>query len=119
MWNKLFTHCQPGFIPGDSCAAQLLSITHKIYKSIDCNPPTDVRGIFLEISKAVEKVWYEVSIFKLNAYGVDDILKLLENYLTGRQQRVVSNNQFSPCQNIFGRRATEVCIRALFISNLQ
>ena len=27
-------------------------------------------------------------------------LKLLANYLTGRQQRVVSNNQTSLCQNI-------------------
>ena len=28
--NKLFTECQSGFIPGDSCVAQLLSITHEI-----------------------------------------------------------------------------------------
>ena len=28
--NKLFTECQCGFIPGDSCVAQLLSITHEI-----------------------------------------------------------------------------------------
>ena len=32
MQNKLFTECQSGFIPGDSCVAQLLSITHEIYK---------------------------------------------------------------------------------------
>ena len=36
--NKLFTECQSGFIPGDSCVAQLLSIMHEIYKSFDCNP---------------------------------------------------------------------------------
>ena len=28
--NNLFTKCQFGFIPGDSCIAQLLSITHEI-----------------------------------------------------------------------------------------
>ena len=33
--NKLFTECQPGFISGDLCIAQLLSITHQIYKSFD------------------------------------------------------------------------------------
>ena len=27
--NNLFTECQSGFIPGDSCVAQLLSITHE------------------------------------------------------------------------------------------
>ena len=45
MQNKLFTECQSGFIPGDSCVAQLLSITHEIYKSFDCNPSADTRGI--------------------------------------------------------------------------
>ena len=29
--KKLFTPCQSGFIPGDSCVSQLLSITHEIY----------------------------------------------------------------------------------------
>ena len=40
--NKLFTPCQSDFVPCDSCVSQLLSITHKIYKSFDCHPPTDV-----------------------------------------------------------------------------
>ena len=53
--NKLFTEFQSDFIPGDSCAAQLLSITHEIYKSFDCNPPYDIRGTFLDISKAFRK----------------------------------------------------------------
>ena len=56
MQNKLFTECQSGFIPGDSCVAQLLSITHEIYKSFDCNPPADTRGIFLDISEVFDKV---------------------------------------------------------------
>ena len=35
--NKLFTDRQSGFMPGDSCALQLLSITHEIYKSFHSN----------------------------------------------------------------------------------
>ena len=78
MQNKLFTECQSGFIPGDSCVAQLLSITHEIYKSFDCNPPADTRGIFLDISEVFDKVWHEGLIFKLKTYGIDDdLLKLL------------------------------------------
>ena len=85
--NKLFTECQSGFIPGDSCVAQLLSVTHEIYKSFDCNPPYDIRGTFLDISKAFDKVWHKGLIFKLKSYGVDgSLLKLMENYLTGRQK---------------------------------
>ena len=54
MQNKLFTDCQSGFLPGDSCVSQLLSITHVIYRSFDCNPPVDVRGALLDIWKALE-----------------------------------------------------------------
>ena len=94
--NKLFTDCQSGFTPGDSCVTQLLSITHEIYKSFDCNPPCDIRGTFLDISKAFDKVWHKGLIFKLKSYGVaGSLLKLKENYLTGRQQRVVLNGQTS------------------------
>ena len=100
--NKLFTPCQSGFIPGDSCVLQLLSITHEIYKSFDCHPPTDMRGTFLDISKAFDKVWHKGLIFKLKTYGVEGkLLKLLENYLTDRQQRVVLNDQMSSQQNVY------------------
>ena len=44
--NNLFTECQPGFIPRDSCAAQ----------SFDCSPMRDIKGVFLNISKAFDKV---------------------------------------------------------------
>ena len=94
MQNKLFTECQSGFIPGDSCVAQLLSITHEIYKSFDCNPPADTRGIFLNISEAFDKVWHEGLIFKLKTYGIEgDLLELLINYLKDRKQRVVLNGK--------------------------
>ena len=85
------------FQSGDSCVAQLLSITHEIYKSFDCNPSADTRGIFLDISKAFDKVWHEGLIFKLKTYGIDgDLLKLLINYLEDRKQRVVLNGQILP-----------------------
>ena len=77
MQNKLFTECQSGFIPGDSCVTQLLSITHEIYKSFDCNPSVDMKGIFLDISKGFHKVWHEGLIFKLNTYGIDILINNL------------------------------------------
>ena len=102
MQNKLFTPCQSGFIPGDSCVSQLLSITHETYKSFDCHPTTDMRSTFLNISKAFDNVWHEGLIFKLKTYGVEDnLLKLQENYLTDRQQKVVLNGPTSLWQNVY------------------
>ena len=53
--NRLFTPSQSGFLPGDSCIAQLLSIIHEIQTAFDENPTVDVRGVFLDLSKALDK----------------------------------------------------------------
>ena len=81
-------------------APQLLSITHEIYKSFDCNPSVDVRGTFLDISKAFDKVWHDGLIYKLKLYGVENkLLNLIQNYLTNRQQRVLLNERTSKWTN--------------------
>ena len=69
--NNLFTDCQSGFTPGDSCISQLQSITQEIPNSFDCNPPEDIRGVFLDIFKAFCKVWHEGLIFKLKTCSVE------------------------------------------------
>ena len=43
--NNLFTPSQSGFLPGDSCIAQLLSKIHEIQTAFDENPTVDVKGI--------------------------------------------------------------------------
>ena len=65
-------------------------------KSFDCNPPLEVRGIFLDISKAFDRVWHDGLIYKIKSFGVTDTpLKLIENFLSNRYQRVVLNGQSS------------------------
>ena len=63
MQKKLFTNCQSRFMSGDSCVSQLLPIIHD--ESVDCIPPVDVRGTFLDISKAFDKVWHDCLMLKL------------------------------------------------------
>ena len=55
-----------------------------------------MRGVFLDLSKAFDKVWHDGTIFKLKAYGVEGkLLSLLKNYLENREQRVVLNGERS------------------------
>ena len=94
--EKLVNPNQSGFRPSDSCINQLIAITHEIFKAFDCNPPLEVRSVFLDISKAFDKVWHEGLIYKVKSMGVSgQLLNLLENYLTNRHQRVLLNGQNS------------------------
>ena len=68
--NNLLNGNQSGFPPGDSCVHQLLSITHEIYKAFDANPSLEVRGVFLDLSKAFDKVWHDSLMYKLKCLGI-------------------------------------------------
>ena len=70
--NESYTKCQSGFLPGESCISQLLSIVHDINSSFDWNPTQDVRGIFLDISKVFDKVTLEglkLTLFRMGFFG--------------------------------------------------
>ena len=54
--KNLLSENQSGFNPSDSCVNQLLATTHEIFSSFDNN--SEVRGVFLDISKAFDKVWH-------------------------------------------------------------
>ena len=90
--NKLISPNQSRFRPGNSCVNQLLAITHKIYKPF--YERFEVRGVFLDISKAFDKVWHEGLLFKLNQNGTSgNILYLLRDFLSCQKQRVILDGQ--------------------------
>ena len=61
-----------------------------------------MRGVFLDISKAFNKVWHDGLIIKLKSYGIEgELLLLLKNYLHNRKQRVVLNGQTSEWERIY------------------
>ena len=99
--EKLLNTNQSGFRPFDSCINQLLTLTHEIFSAFDCNPSQEVRSIFLDISRAFDKVWHEGLLYKLKSFGISgNLLNLIKHYLTDRSQRVLLNGQCSNWQPI-------------------
>ena len=79
--NNLISPNQSGFKPVHSCINQLLSITHEIYNSFD--EGVEVRSIFLDISKAFDKVRHKGLLFKLSQNGISgNLLDLLSSVLS-------------------------------------
>ena len=86
--NNLISQNQSGFKRGDSCINQLISITHDILNSLD--EGLEVRGVFLDISKAFDKVWHDGLIYKLQQNGISgELLNILIDFLSNRKQRLV------------------------------
>ena len=82
--NNLTSPKQFGFRPGNSCINLRLSITNDIFTSFDNG--VEVRGVFLDISKAFVKVWHDGLIYKLKQNGMKDkLLCLLIDFLKNRQ----------------------------------
>ena len=74
--NNSISENQSGLKPGDSCINQLFAITHEIFSSFDNN--YEVWGVFLDISKAFDKVWHEGIVYKLKRNGISgNLLKVV------------------------------------------
>ena len=97
--NHLLSKKQSGFRPGDSTINQLLAITTEIYNSFETLDET--RAVFLDISKAFDKVWHEGLLFKLRQNGIKgSLLTTLKDFLSNRKQCVVLNGIESPWEPI-------------------
>ena len=61
----------------------------------------EVRGVFLDISKAFDKVWHAGIIYKLTQNGISwNLLNLLQDFLKERKQSVVLNDKSLYGKNI-------------------
>ena len=70
--NNLITKNQSGFRPGDSATNQLLYLVNEIHESFEDKQSLEVRAVFLDISKAFDKVWHKGLLFKLKQNGIMD-----------------------------------------------
>ena len=68
--NDLITKNQSGFRPGDSTINQLLFLVNEIHEAFENPKSLEVRAVFVDISKAFDKVWHDGLIFKLKQNGI-------------------------------------------------
>jgi hypothetical protein len=92
--NNLLNASQHGFLPGKSCTTNLLEFMESVTREVDAGKPVDV--VFLDFTKAFDKVPRERLLEKLRAHGIRGrALNWIRNWLTGRKQRVVLNGKCS------------------------
>ena len=65
--NNILSKSQLGIRKGDSCISQLLAITHEIYSNFDVCSSLETGGVFLDKSKAFDRVWNEGLLYKLKS----------------------------------------------------
>ena len=88
--NNLVSQRQSGFMPNDSTTNQILHITNDILESFEKGDETIV--VFMDISKAFDRVWHRGLLVKLENNGIKgSLLKWFQSYLSDRYQRVVLN----------------------------
>ena len=73
---------------------QLVSILHDIYNGLELR--NEARMVFLDISKAFDKVWHDGLLFKMKQLGFSDhLVNFIKSYLSNRRQRVTICGQTS------------------------
>jgi hypothetical protein len=96
--NKLLTWKNSGFKELDSAMNQLLFITDKIHKALE--EGKEICLVFLDVSKAFDRVWHSGLLHKLRCLGIEgNLFDWLCNYLKDRRIRTIINGQTSDWQN--------------------
>ena len=70
----------------------------------DVNPSLHVRRVFLDLSKAFDRIWHVGLMYKLKSLGIcGNYYGLLHSFLSDRHQGVILNEQSSNSSHIKAR----------------
>ena len=97
--NNILPNNQHGFRKGRSCLTQLLEHVDTILKHLNSGQDVDV--IYLDYSKAFDKVDHRVLLAKLRKYGIrGKVFQWIENFLTDRLQTVTVQGKKSSFESV-------------------
>lgn len=97
--NNFFSPAQHGFRKSFSCETQLLTFTHDLHRILDRSSKADC--IFLDFSKAFDKVSHRLLLHKLSKLNIDaNILSWIHAFLTNRSQFVFVNDTSSSLSSV-------------------
>ena len=97
--NLLLSEKQHGFRKGRSCLTQLLAHYDNIVRNLNMGLETDV--IYLDFSKAFDKVDHSLLLKKIRFYGVKGRLyDWIKDFLTHRKQIVTVDGQHSRSEDV-------------------
>ena len=114
--NNILTYKNSGIKKRDSTINQLIHLTHLIHKVLD--DEKQIAMVFLDISKAFDKVWHDGLLFKLDSIGIKGkLLKLIKSYLGNRKQRVVLNGSVSEFLQYLIKSSSRINIGTSFFLN--
>ena len=92
--NSLINNSQHGFSKGRSCLTNLIEFFDRVFEWYDQGDSVDV--LYLDFSKAFDKVCHERLIRKLEKLGVRGrVQSWIREWLSGRKQRVQINGERS------------------------
>ena len=92
--NSLINKSQQGFMKHKLCVTNLLEFFDKITLETDNNIPMNI--IYLDFSKAFDKVPKHQLIQKLQSHSINgNVISWINNWLTGRRQRVIIKGEQS------------------------
>ncbi|PLS49478.1 hypothetical protein CYV29_15670, partial [Carnobacterium maltaromaticum] len=97
--NGLISDRQHGFVQGRSCLTNLIEFFEEVTKLIDEGRAVDV--IYMDFSKAFDKVPHGRLMEKVKALGVQGVLaRWIKNWLGNRRQRVAVEGSFSKWRRV-------------------